>query len=42
MSSQIDWEKSFFLTREQVVTLGLEGISVNDAKEEEEEEPDDE
>lgn len=33
MSSQIVWEKSFFLTAEQVVTLGLEGISVNDHEE---------
>jgi hypothetical protein len=32
--SQIDWEKSYFMTAEQVALLGLEGISVNDKEEE--------
>lgn len=37
---QIDWDKSYFLTAEQVVTLGLEGISVNNAAEAAERNPD--
>jgi len=28
--SQIVWEKSFFMTADEVATLGLDGISVND------------
>lgn len=30
----INWEKSYFLTAEQVSLLGLDGISVNDKREE--------
>ncbi len=37
MSSNIDWDQSYLLTAEQVVLLGLEGISVNDKKEEDNE-----
>ncbi len=29
----INWEKSFYLTAEQVSLLGLDGISVNDTAE---------
>lgn len=28
--SNINWDKSYYLTAEQVSLLGLEGISVND------------
>lgn len=30
----VDWDQSYFLTADQVATLGLEGISVNDRSDE--------
>lgn len=29
-SKGIDWSKSYWLSAQEVITLGLEGISVND------------
>ena len=31
--SNINWDKSYILTAEEVALLGLEGISINDQKE---------
>jgi hypothetical protein len=37
-SGQIDWDKSFFMDATMVAIAGLEGISINDQRKNEEEE----
>ncbi len=31
--SNINWDKSFFLTAQEIALLGLDGVSINDQKE---------